>query len=70
MNRSELKQKAKDSLKGKYGEAIKIFALYYLINFAVGFILGLIGISEESIIPTLITFVISALLSFGLLNFS
>lgn len=69
MNRSELKQKAKDSLKGKYGEAIKIFALYYLINFAVSFILSLIGISEESIIPTLITFVISALLSFGLLNF-
>ena len=69
MNRSELKQKAKDSLQGKYKDAILTISIFLLINYISGFTLGYIGVSEESIIPSLLSFVLSALLSLGQLSF-
>ena len=40
MNRSELKRKAKESLKGKYFESTKLFLLYIVICFVMSFILA------------------------------
>ena len=48
MNRAQLKADAKSSLKGKYGEVIIMYLIYFLITFAImavmGFIMGLLGI--------------------------
>lgn len=47
MNRSELKTRAKESLRGKYGEAIKLYLLYILITFAGSFVVGLFVSNED-----------------------
>lgn len=47
MNRSELKARAKESLKGKYGDAILLYFIYVLITFAGGFVVGLFTTSED-----------------------
>lgn len=75
MNRAVLKEKAKASLKGKYGEAIKLMAVSFLISFVVGLALGLIGsmvgLSEETIdlISNILEMFITALFTFGTLSF-
>jgi len=43
MNRKELKEKAQNSLKGKYKDAIIMMVLMYVISFAIGAVVGLIG---------------------------
>ena len=52
MNRSELKVKAKESLKGHYGEAIKIYLLFFCIS-----LLSSIIINNE-LLNLIISFVI------------
>ena len=75
MNRVELKNKAKESLKGKYAECIKIILLYGLICFAVGFVCGFVGgilnLDENimSIIESIISVIISAVIALGLTSF-
>ena len=43
MNRSELKSRAKESLKGKYWESIKVFLLYILVCFGLTFAFSVIS---------------------------
>lgn len=43
MNRSELKSRAKESLKGKYWESIKLFLLYILVCFGIAIVIPVIG---------------------------
>ena len=75
MSNAELKAQAKQSLKGKYGEAIKMMVVYSLISFVVGFVLGFIagmlGLSENAtdIISSIASFVLSAIFQFGVVSF-
>lgn len=49
MNRSELKAKAKENLKGHYREAIKVFLLYILVCLVITFVTFVIsGIFKSS----------------------
>ena len=71
MNRIELKNKAKESLKGKYGDAITLILITYAINFAAGLIIGFMGL-EESIIDLLsniASIIISGIIGFGTVSY-
>lgn len=59
---SELRAKARESLQGKWGKAALLTLCYGLITFFINFVIGLIPI-----IGSLITFVISLPISFGIL---
>lgn len=63
MNRSELKSRAKESLKGKYGEAIKLYLLYILIAYASSFVIALFVSNENlySILELIVSFAIMGL---------
>lgn len=67
MNRSELKSRAKESLKGKYWESIKVFLLYILVCFglAIG-ISVIISIFKESNFLTIIFGLIPSFVIYGL----
>ena len=75
MNRVELKEKAKQSLQGKYNEAIKLFAMAFLVAFvvsiALGVILGLFNASEDvsGIISEVVSLLITSMLGFGQISF-
>lgn len=75
MNRVELKERAKASLKGKYGDAIKMLIVFFLINFGVGFVLGfaggLLNLSENAsdLISNLVSIVLSGLFGFGMVSY-
>ena len=74
MNRVELKEKAKKSLQGKYGEAIKLFLVFFLISLASSMVIAFLefwGINENisSLLADIISLVISGLLYFGYYNF-
>lgn len=75
MNRVELKERAKASLQGKYGDAIKMMFVFYLINFGVGFVLGftegLLNLSENAsdLISSLVSIVLSCLFGFGMVSY-
>lgn len=70
-SRADLKLKAKESLKGKLGDAIAITLLFGLITFMVlfftEFILEIFSIHEfaQGIITEIISILVSGLLSFG-----
>jgi uncharacterized membrane protein len=59
---SELRAKAREALQGKWGKAALLALCYGLITFVINFVIGLIPI-----IGSLITFVISLPISFGIL---
>lgn len=70
MNRAELKEKAKKSLKGKYKDAIIMIVLLYLISFGVGVVLGTVCVFLRlenilNILSQIASFIISGLLMFG-----
>lgn len=71
VNRIELKEKAKESLNGKYGDAIGIvlllFAISFIIGCATGFLREILGLTENSykILTNLASFIISGLFTFG-----
>lgn len=77
INIVELKKDAKSKLKEKLSESLKIIILLALIGFGAGFILGFImailkidtktGIG--TILPDILSIIISGLLSFGMLSF-
>ena len=74
MNRVELKEKAKKSLQGKYGEAIKLFLVFFLISLASSMVIAFLefwGINENisSLLADIISLVISGLLYFGYYSF-
>lgn len=75
MTRVELKEKAKESLKGKWGESIKIYLIYLLISFVVGlvegFILGLLNVSEQTsaLLTDATSLILSALFMLGMASF-
>lgn len=49
MNRSELKSRAKESLKGKYWESIKLFILYFIVCIGLTIAISVVsGIFKES----------------------
>jgi len=71
MNRVEIKEKAKASLKGKYGDAIALLFIYLGISFAGGFILGFLGLDDTSmeLASNIVAIILSALLEFGMLSY-
>jgi uncharacterized membrane protein len=84
MNRIELKMNAKDKLKGKYGDAIAVFMIFYALSYAANFVIGFIfGISIEifninnetiidliiNILSSLISIIISGLFSLGMTSY-
>lgn len=64
----ELKQQAKESMEGNWGNIIGIILLYLGISFITGLILGMIGI-ENKIVTNTASLIISALFQFGYLSF-
>ncbi len=73
INRSELKEKAKKSLAGHYGDAIVVILLSAIVTSCFNAI-GQLGYSEEStiffqLISTPLQLIVSGLLFFGMLSF-
>lgn len=67
MDRSELKARAKESLKGHYWEAIKVFLLYMLICFGITIVTSIIaGIFKENELLTAILGFIPSFIVIGL----
>lgn len=67
MNRSELKSKAKESLKGKYGESTKLFLLYIFVCFGISIVISFISeIIKINELLTLILSIISMFVVYGL----
>lgn len=72
MNRVELKERAKESLKGKYADAVIVVLLSGILG---GFASSISYIGEESqvislqLTGSLISFIINCLISFGSLSF-
>lgn len=71
MNRSELKNKAKESLKGKYGDAIALLVISFGISFPVGFAVGFIGLDDNltELLGNIISIIISGLIGFGTFSY-
>lgn len=71
MNRIELKNRAKESLKGKYGEAIKLLLITFAISFATGFVIGFLNLDEDiaELISSIVSFAVAGLLGFGTVSF-
>lgn len=71
MNRIELKNRAKESLKGKYGEAIKLLLITFAIIFATGFVIGFLNLDEDiaELISSIVSFAVAGLLGFGTVSF-
>lgn len=71
MNRVELKEKAKESLTGKYGDAIGIVLLLFAISFITGIgcniLKDILGISKDSysILNTICSLILSGLFTLG-----
>lgn len=59
---SEIRASARKSLTGKWGKAVLLVLAYILVNFALGFICGLL-----SLIGSIILFIISTPISYGLI---
>ena len=71
MNRIELKNRAKESLKGKYGEAIKLLLITFAISFVTGFVVGFLNLDEDiaELISSIVSFAVAGLLGFGTVSF-
>ena len=71
MNRIELKNRAKESLKGKYGEAIKLLLITFAISFATGIVIGFLNLDEDiaELISSVVSFAVAGLLGFGTVSF-
>lgn len=71
MNRAELKEKAKRSLQGRYGEAVKLLLMYLLISIGLGFIVAFLELdgNANSLLVDLVGIVINGLLYFGYYSF-
>lgn len=71
MNRAELKENARNSLKDRYKDAIIMMIIMWVISFVAGFIVGILGVAlgfgEDAIdlISQIVGLVISGFLTFG-----
>ena len=70
MNRVELKQQAKDSLKGKYKETIKLLLVVFLIEFVIS-LLGGNGeeVTSMTYISQILSIALAVLLEMGTVSF-
>ena len=68
---SDLKEKAKKSLSGKYGDAIGVIIILFLISLFIGILLAPLKLSDEATnsLSNFIEFVVSCLLTFGVISF-
>lgn len=71
MNRVELKNKAKKSLNGKYGDAVKLLGISFLLGFAAVIVISLLGLKDTtmSLVADIISIVISGLFGFGTISY-
>lgn len=71
MNRAEIKAKAKESLKGKYGDAIAVMAIPFGIALMIGFVVGFLGLDENTttLISEIVSIIVTGLIGFGTFNF-
>lgn len=71
MDRKELKKKAKESLNGKYGDAIALLLISYGIVVVLGLIIGASGLDEETVdsVASILSFVVSGLIGFGTVSY-
>ena len=71
MNRALLKQNAKKSLQGKYGDAIALLGIMFAISFALGLVIGFLGLEENlaSTLADLCYLLISCALGFGMTSY-
>ena len=71
MNRALLKQNAKKSLQGKYGDAIALLGIMFAISFALGLVIGFLGLEENlaSTLSDLSSLLISCALGFGMTSY-
>ena len=71
MNRALLKQNAKKSLQGKYGDAIALLGIMFAISFALGLVIGFFRLEEDlaSTLSDLCSLLISCALGFGMTSY-
>lgn len=71
MNRALLKENAKKSLQGKYGDAIALLGIMFAISFALGLVIGFFRLEEDlaSTLADLSSLLISCALGFGMTSY-
>lgn len=71
MNRVELKTRAKNSLNGKYGDAIALMVISFVLSLAVSFITVLFDFDENvaELINSIASVVLSGLIGFGTFSY-
>lgn len=71
MNRALLKENAKKSLQGKYGDAIALLGIMFAISFAIGLVVGFLNFDEKTgeLISELVSLVLSCALGFGMTSY-
>lgn len=71
MNRALLKENAKKSLQGKYGDAIALLGIMFAISFVLGLVIGFFGLEENlaSTLSDLCSLLISCALGFGMTSY-
>lgn len=71
MNRALLKENAKKSLQGKYGDAIALLGIMFAISFALGLVIGFFRLEEDlaSTLADLCSLLISCALGFGMTSY-
>ena len=71
MNRVEIKENAKASLKGKYGDAIAVIGILFGLSFACGLVVAFLGLDEDmsDFIASIFSLGLSCLLGFGLMSY-
>ena len=71
MNRALLKENAKKSLQGKYGDAIALLGIMFAISFALGLVIGFFRLEEDlaSTLSDLCSLLISCALGFGMTSY-
>ena len=71
MGRAELKERAKEKLKGKYGEVIKLLLVYFFIYIVAGIIIVILGLNEDTtdLLSSLAELIIGGFIYFGYMNF-
>lgn len=71
MNRALLKENAKKSLQGKYGDAIALLGIMFAISFALGLVIVFFRLEEDlaSTLADLCSLLISCALGFGMTSY-
>lgn len=71
MNRALLKENAKKSLQGKYGDAIALLGIMFAFSFALGLVIGFFRLEEDlaSTLSDLCSLLISCALGFGMTSY-